>query len=127
MEVGESVQGECGYCGERVGENKELWLPLECSTCHQFFHFRCLKVGVASQGFLDTIKRDVGSTTNCTPRRSSVAVHVRSLPPAQQGDLHKTLLAVVGVALPECSCKGFPLQGARDSPGAVPPDGDTGG
>ena len=48
MEVGESVRGECGYCGERVEEKEELRLPLECSACHQFFHLRCLKVGVAS-------------------------------------------------------------------------------
>ena len=41
----ESVRGECGYCGERVREKDELWLPLECTTCHQFFHLRCLKVG----------------------------------------------------------------------------------
>ncbi|CAI8045821.1 Cysteine-rich protein 2-binding protein, partial [Geodia barretti] len=39
----ESVRGECGYCGERVREKDELWLPLECTTCHQFFHLRCLK------------------------------------------------------------------------------------
>ena len=41
-EVGERVRGECGYCGERVGE--DLLLPLECSTCRQLFHIGCLKV-----------------------------------------------------------------------------------
>ena len=48
MEVSESVRGECGYCGGRIGESGgeggELWLPLECMSCRQQFHFRCLKV-----------------------------------------------------------------------------------
>lgn len=44
MEVSDSVQGECGYCGERVGEGGEVWLPLECLSCRQLFHIRCLKV-----------------------------------------------------------------------------------
>ena len=44
-EVGQRVRGECGYCGERAGEEGERWLPLECQSCHQLFHLRCLKVG----------------------------------------------------------------------------------
>lgn len=46
MEVTGSLQGECGYCGGRVGEEAggEGWLPLQCSSCQQLFHIGCLKV-----------------------------------------------------------------------------------
>ena len=50
MEVTESLQGECGYCGGRIGREEEAggegWLPLQCSSCQQLFHVGCLKVGL---------------------------------------------------------------------------------
>ena len=134
MEVSASVRGECGYCGERVEEEKERWLPLECCTCHQLFHLRCFKVSsrtyfreLSPTGLDDC---GAGPPAAGAPRGPAVAVHVRSLPPSPQGDLHQTLFAVVGVA----RLRGVwfddegisPLKGSRDPPCALSLDGDPG-